>query len=120
MTEDRRTKAQLIEELGKAQDRISELSTAARAASVDTRSPEAKALDQCMKALDAIYKERSASFSGRSDQSVRNIDWVLRTLAGKYDIEITRQVPIPCDRQHIDGMSAAELGVAISQMGRAW
>ncbi|MEX8058715.1 hypothetical protein [Microbacterium sp. 16-032] len=110
MTEDRRTRAQLIRELTRTQ---AELKTAADklvAATQDDRTPEVRALDACVRALEPMKSRPSAATYGlvRTAPAV-GIEWVLRAVADRYGVDLTREVVAPCQRQHADEMSLAQI-----------
>lgn len=103
-TEDRRTKAQILAELEKAQAQIARLEDAIPPKPKDV--PAAMALAGCIRALDAIPGVRSQNSYEREPRlNTGEIAQVLRHLIGRYGIDLTERVTEPCERLHLEDVA---------------
>lgn len=107
MSADRRTKAQLVTELKRAEARIDELD-AVKSITIEApaRVPEAETLADCVRALDRLTAHRERWQTGSE------VSRVLRSLADRYGVELFRtEVQVQeCSRAHLDEMDGATLG----------
>lgn len=115
MSEDRRTKAQLIaaleqqaNEFNRLIERNSELHSQVAAQAVPDVA-EASALAGCIRALDPIAKTRRDGYGFSQQQSSREVEHVVRHLVGRYGLDLVERTMIPCDRRHLDEANDAEL-----------
>lgn len=108
--EDRRTRAQLLDELARMGAEVERLNAQALDRQRDDRSPEVRALDACVRAIDAVQPNRiSTNYSlGRAERGT-DIAWVMQALASRYGVDLTREVTMRCERDHVDDMTAAQL-----------
>lgn len=101
MTDDRRTKAQIVAELASANKTIVDLQ--AQIVPSPPVVPVAAALAGCIGALDALPKKRSSNLyldGGEPDRGeVANI---LRHLMSRYGVDLTVHTVEPCQRVHLD------------------
>ena len=108
--EDRRTRAQLLEDLAQKSAEVRRLTDEAAVRTVDNRSPEVRALDACVRAIDAVRPSSSASNFGIGRSSTGpDIAWVLQALSSRYGVDLTREVTFRCERAHVDDMTMAQL-----------
>lgn len=105
MNEDRRTKAQLSEQLAKVEQEAAELRR--RIPDVPKRVPEADALAGCIRALDQL---KGSSSSYGTDPGVRR---TVLALCEKYGIERVEKVTEPCTRRHVEDLSAVDVLTAV-------
>jgi hypothetical protein len=101
-------KADLLEEVGRLQERLEQAEAAALPAQVDASVPEADALARCVRAIDALPTVLANSYGSFGDRTRQpdqpTIARLLRTLADKYGvplIETTVEVR-DCQRAHLD------------------
>lgn len=108
--EDRRTRAQLLDDLAQKSAEVRRLTDEAAVRAVDDRSPEVRALDACVRAIDAVQPNRiSTNYGiGRAERTT-DIAWVLRALSSRYGVDLTREVTLRCERDHVDDMTMAQL-----------
>lgn len=113
MTEDRRTKAQLLEALATAEKRADDLKDReVYVPAAVARVPEADALASCVRALDPL----NTNSGGYGDDSKRGaIERILHTLAAKYRVQtFTTEIRLePCSRDHIDNIDPMYLADSI-------
>lgn len=115
MSEDRRTKSQILAELAKAQETIVNLES--RIPGAPTPVPVATALQGAIRALDPIAKqERSSLYSDRTIGASQELIGVMKHLLHRYGVDLTERTVEPCDRRHLDDASETEL---ISRL-RGW
>lgn len=110
MTDDRRTKAQLVAELERAEKEADELR--ARVPSAPARVPEADALAGCIRALDAIKERSTYNYGNESSSAVRR---TILALCEKYGIPRFEKVPEPCGRRHVEDMNAMDVLSAVKR-----
>jgi hypothetical protein len=108
--EDRRTRAQLLHELARTTAEVDRLKAQALEKQRDDRSPEVRALDACVRAIDAVHPNRiTTNYSvGRAERGT-DIAWVMQALSSRYGVDLTREVTMRCERDHVDDMSMAQL-----------
>lgn len=120
-TEDKRTRAELIEELAAAREETRAAESAAYHAQQAMPAPlvsvpEATALAQCIRAIDAMQNtSRSSSsanvgyasygYSGDYPRQQSTVERLLRSLAAKYDVPLVEVRTEPCSRRHLDEIS---------------
>jgi len=117
MTEDRRTKAQLLEELAETRKRLAESeSTKSVTIELPERVPEAEALAGCVRALNAIAER--GQYGGVPNGDRAAAARVLRSLADRYGVQVfTREVVTePCSRTHVDSLDPYTLKSALSSI----
>lgn len=112
MTEDRRTKAQILAELEKAEKRIDALE--ARIPREPVRVPEAEALAGCIRSLDSI-KERSNYSYGGGNEASSVVRRTILALCEKYGVKRLEKVTEPCTRRHVEDLSAADVLSAVKR-----
>lgn len=103
MTDDRRTKAQIVAELASANKTIVDLQ--ARITPQPPVVPVASALAGCIRALDALPKVRpSSGYYGADGGAVdtKEIAHILRHLMSRYGVDLTVHTVEPCQRVHLD------------------
>lgn len=101
MNEDRRTKAQILEELASAQKTIDDLEK--RIPAPLNVVPAASALAGCIRALDTIPTSRSRnSYDSYPAPDAREVAHVLRHLIARYGVDIAERITEPCARVHLD------------------
>ncbi|WP_417540778.1 hypothetical protein [Microbacterium maritypicum] len=103
MTEDRRTKAQIVAELESANKTIVDLQ--ARIAPEPSFVPVASALAGCIRALDALPRKRSSNLYGNLDGGEPDkgeVANILRHLMSRYGVDLTVHTVEPCQRVHLD------------------
>jgi hypothetical protein len=101
MTEDRRTKAQILDELANAQKTIGDLEK--RIPAPLNVVPAASALAGCIRALDTIPASRSRnSYDSNPGPDAREVTHVLQHLIARYGVDLTERVVEPCARVHLD------------------
>lgn len=105
MNEDRRTKAQLLEQLAKVEQEVSALR--GRIVPAPARVPEAEALAGCIRALDQL--KGAGSSYGVSAEVRRTII----ALCEKYGIERVEKITEPCTRRHVEDLSAMDVFTAV-------
>jgi hypothetical protein len=110
VSEDRRTKAQILAELEKAKEQISEMLT--RIPREPVRVPEADALAGCIRSLDSIKDQRSYGYGNESSSAVRR---TILALCEKYGVERFEKVTEPCTRRHVEDLSAADVLSAVKR-----
>lgn len=108
MTEDRRTKKELLERLAEVEAKNKQLEREAPAA--PTPVPIADALASCIRALDGLSSRHQ---SYRDDTQTHQ---VLRVLAQKYGMTLKEKVLMPCDRGHLDEIDEFALGQAVKNI----
>lgn len=108
MSDDRRTKAQLVAELERAEREASELR--ARVPVSPARVPEADALADCIRALDGIKSGQSYSYGSKDPHAVRR---TILALCEKYGIQREERVTEPCERRHVEDMNAVDVISAV-------
>lgn len=108
MTEDRRTKAQLVAELARVQSEADSLRS--RIPAAPPRVPEADALAGCIRALDAIKERAGYGYNSDSSSAVRR---TIIALCEKYGIPRFEKVPEPCTRRHVEDMNAGDVMNAV-------
>ncbi|WP_405375923.1 MULTISPECIES: hypothetical protein [unclassified Microbacterium] len=101
--EDRRTKAQLLAELNRVVREIDALRASVPRDPV--RVPEADALAGCIRSLDTL-KGTSSGYSSPNADAVRR---TILALCEKYGIQRVEKVTEPCDRRHIEDLSAVDV-----------
>lgn len=101
MTDDRRTKAQILDELQRAQKKLDEYEN--RPVVRPDRVPAADALAGCIRALEPLTRESSRSGYGY-DRSPKfpELENVLRHLTERYGVDLTVRTVEPCNRPHVD------------------
>lgn len=113
-----KTRAELQAEIEDLRERLS-TSRAKEAPTLDV-VPEATALASCIRAIDKLENTRGNSSSlsygyggGRRDQTAT--ERVLRSLAGKYQIELfhTEIREQSCSRRHLDEISPDQVMYAL-------
>lgn len=105
MTDDRRTKAQLLIELANAEDaaRLARARVDELQASRPARVPAADALAGCIRALDPLVPTKSTGYTyGGTPPVLPEIASVLRHLIDRYGIDMMVRVTEPCARHHVD------------------
>jgi hypothetical protein len=118
MTDDKRTKGQLLNDLYEAEQRAERAESAIYRATQNIEGPapvpEASALASCVRALEPL-KERAQYSSSTASPDRPTIERVLRSLAGRYGINLVEihNTAQPCERRHLDEASEGELMQAI-------
>lgn len=122
MSEDRRTKAQLLEDLAAvraehhaALERQREIETKLRTFMPQNPVPEADALGLCITALDRLKdsERRSSSLSyGESHGAVKR---TILALCEKYGVPRVERVTEPCSRRHLEDLTSADVVAAVRQ-----
>lgn len=119
MTEDRRTKAQILAEL----ERVS--ADAARKAQENEELrraqpraphpvPEADALAACIRALDTLNEMRRNSYSVNRDEAAA-VRRTIIALCEKYGVDLTQKVVEQCERRHVEDMTAVDVLSAVKR-----
>lgn len=117
--EDRRTKAQILEQLFEAQTTITDLER--KIPNAPRQVPEAEALARCIRALDDFLSQSrnsSNSYSYPRNENGSAVERILRSLAGKYSINLVQVEHRDCDRRHIDEANEQELVWALRNAGQ--
>lgn len=115
MSEDRRTKAQLVEALTRSEaefERLEKRNEELHAQLADKPAvvPEADALAGCIRSLDRIAEKRSAGYGYGSDvRGNLGVEMVIRHLIGRYGLALVERTVEPCGRKHLDDASDSEL-----------
>lgn len=107
MTDDRRTKAQILDELAKAEESIAELKQ--RIPSPPAPVPVAVALQGAIRALDPIANQRTSLYSSAEVRASADLVGVMKHLLHRYSIDLVEHRVAPCDRRHLDEANEAEL-----------
>lgn len=110
MTEDRRTKAQIVAELASANKTIVDLQ--ARITPQPPAVPVASALAGCIRALDELPKRRTSNLYGNLDGGEPDrgeVANILRHLMSRYGVDLTVHTVEPCSREHLDEATTAML-----------
>jgi hypothetical protein len=118
MSEDRRTKAQLLAEIERLEEARREDKRRAVNVTVPEHVPEAEALAQCIRALDPLdSRSRSVYDPAASRGSIARL---LKSLADKYGVEVfrTEHSIEPCERPHLDDLDPAALGSYLQATAR--
>jgi hypothetical protein len=122
MTEDRRTKAQLLEAAAAAESRAKSLAAKveeleARIPAAPKAVPEANALAGCIRALDTLKDSegRSSSYSYGSDRPTGGVARTILALCEKYGVPRFEKVPQPCERRHIEDLTAMDVMGAVQR-----
>lgn len=103
MSEDRRTKSQLVAELESAQKTVRDLQNSIPEPLKVV--PVASALAGCIRALDLLPKKRSSNLYGNPDggeadrEEIANI---LRHLMSRYGVDLAVHTVEPCHRVHLE------------------
>lgn len=112
MTDDRRTKAQILAELAKAEDQIASLE--ARFPAAPQPVPVAAALQGAIRALDPIAKSGSRTLYADSEiRATADLVGVMKHLLHRYSVDLVEHRMAPCTRPHLDDATEADL---ISQL----
>ena len=108
MSEDRRTKAQLVTELERLASEVADLR--ARIPANPPRVPEADALASCIRALDTLKDSTRGrtSYGYASDQNPE-VARTLLALSEKYGIKRVEKVTEPCTRRHVEDVNAMDV-----------
>lgn len=114
MSEDRRTKAQLIAALTRLEgdfERIVQRNAELHGQLADkpVRVPEAEALAGCVRALDPIAKKIQRDVYGISQMANVEVEQVVRHLMGRYNLKLVERLVEPCSRKHLDEASESDL-----------
>lgn len=108
MTEDRRTKAQLVAELERLEVRVSDLSKLIPAN--PPRVPEAEALAACIRALDTLKDTtRGRNNYGLNSDHNPEVARTLLALSEKYGIKRVEKITEPCTRRHVEDVNAMDV-----------
>ena len=105
MSEDRRTKAQILEELAETKIRLAAAQN--RIPDAPKAIPVANALAGCIRALDLIPPAKASMYASPAASS--EVAHVLRHLMTRYGVDLTERVTEPCDRRHVDEATDTEL-----------
>lgn len=104
MTDDRRTKSQILAELDKVQAALDAVE--AKAPKPLEAVPAAQALAGCIRALDLIPKKRTPNtYNGESQPDRAEVANVLRHLMSRYGVDLTVRTVEPCARVHLEDAS---------------
>lgn len=132
MTEDKRTKADLLDELSEAEATIRLAKSDAYDAhqalpNAPARIPEADALAACIRALDALTESTKnngygSSYSlgytsGDSYRSQTASERVLRSLAAKYSVPLIEIRTEPCSKFHVENPDEERVLSALRMSG---
>lgn len=111
MSDDRRTKVQILEEL----DRITAENQKLRAAAPDrpVRVPEAEALAECIRALDKLKGASRGSGYGYTNEPKSEVSRTILALSERYGIPRVERVPEPCARRHMEDINAMDVLTAV-------
>jgi hypothetical protein len=124
VTEDRRTKAQILAALNDTTKRLNELENQ-KSVNIEAPRlvPEAETLAKCIRAFDVLSTSRSGVSTSyglyeRRGPSATDVGRVLRLLADKYGVDLVESVTAPCDRPHLDDASESALVGALRNVAR--
>ena len=114
MSEDRRTKAQLIREIedvrGELENTRAQNAKLQQLVEKPVAVPEADALAGCIRSLDRIAEKRQAGYGYGSDvRGSLGVEMVVRHLIGRYGLALVERSVEPCGRKHLDEASDPEL-----------
>lgn len=109
-TNDRRTKAQLLEELGEARENLKLINSRNRELerAVPAKVEVADALAGCIRALEPLATRRSGYNIG-FESTGTELGSVIKHLIDRYHLDLTVRVTEPCHRQHIEDASSDDL-----------
>jgi glutathione S-transferase len=100
MTDDRRTKAQILDELTRVQARLTEFEN--RPVARVERIPAADALAGCIRALEPLARDSSQSGYSYNRPKFPELENVLKHLLDRYGVDLTVRITEPCNRNHVD------------------
>jgi hypothetical protein len=111
MTDDRRTKAQILADLAKSDKENMELrERIASQPALPSPVPVAVALQGAIRALDPIAKSPSRSLYTDSEvRATADLVGVMKHLLHRYQVDLVEHRTEPCNRQHLDEATEQEL-----------